>query len=265
MANLTSERLQELRRIAETATPGPWRIIPGTNVFSVVAPETQNQRYPYYRWAVIADTDPSSVDGEQAVANACYIAAFHPSTVLAMLDEIERLWREREVLATAVMGWQRYLERDLGTGRVHLTTLEAHEHALALLDGEKVGEAMSDRCPKCGAEQPKPIDIEGPWSYYGEFFHEIDGNDCIRRQLEQAKAEIERLRREREVLAAGLIDSEECVKVLLDLFPNDVRPGVASVVDMMGRRRRTALALLDGEEQLGGHAPRQSAREEGQE
>ena len=58
--------------------------------------------------------------------------------------------------------------------------------------------------------------------------------------------EIERLRREREVLAAGLIDSEECMKVLLDLFPDDVRPGVAGVVDRMGRRRRTALALLEG-------------------
>jgi len=63
----------------------------------------------------------------------------------------------------------------------------------------------------------------------------------------ESKAEIERLRREREMLAAGLIDSEECVKVLLDLFPDDVRPGVAGVVDRMGRRRRTALALLDGE------------------
>src|SRR5690606_16158408 len=58
------------------------------------------------------------------------------------------------------------------------------------------------------------------------FFAEFD-RDTVLALL----GEIERLRREREVLAAGLIDSEECVKVLLDLFPDDVRPGVAGVVD----------------------------------
>lgn len=53
--------------------------------------------------------------------------------------EIERLRREREMLAEAVMGWQRYLERDVGTEIVHVRTLEAHGRALALLDGEKGG------------------------------------------------------------------------------------------------------------------------------
>ena len=138
VSEMTAERLAELRRIAEAATPGPWRI-PGAHVFRVVAPETQNQGDPYYPWAVIADADPHSVDGEQAAVNACYIAAFHPPTVLALLDEIERLRREREVLAEAVMGWQRYLERDVGTEIVHIRTLEAHGGALALLSSEKGG------------------------------------------------------------------------------------------------------------------------------
>ena len=53
--------------------------------------------------------------------------------------EIERLRREREVLAEAVMGWQRYLERDVGTEIVHVRTLEAHGRALALLGGEEGG------------------------------------------------------------------------------------------------------------------------------
>ena len=53
--------------------------------------------------------------------------------------EIERLRRDREVLAEAVGGWQRYLERDVGTEIVHVRTLEAHGRALALLGGEEGG------------------------------------------------------------------------------------------------------------------------------
>ena len=68
-----------------------------------------------------------------------FIPAFAPATALALLDEIERLRREREVLAEAVMGWQRYLERDVGTEIVHIRTLEAHGRALALLGGEEGG------------------------------------------------------------------------------------------------------------------------------
>lgn len=52
MADLTPGRLQELRRIAESATPGPW------------------------------------------ASSMQYISAFDPTTVLALLDEIERLRRE---------------------------------------------------------------------------------------------------------------------------------------------------------------------------
>lgn len=57
MAGLTLERLQELRRIAEAATPGPEEII-----------------------------TPSH-------------PVFDSTTVLVLLDEIERLRRERKVLA----------------------------------------------------------------------------------------------------------------------------------------------------------------------
>jgi len=85
----------------------------------------------------ICDTQESGegFTPEAMDANARHIATFDPPTVLALLDEIERLRREREVLAEAVMGWQRYLERDVGTEIVHIRTLEAHGRALALLEG----------------------------------------------------------------------------------------------------------------------------------
>ena len=66
MADLTPERMQELRRIAEAATPGPWAF--------------PHQKDPYGCYLL-----PLSEN------NASYIAAFDPTTVLALLDEIERL------------------------------------------------------------------------------------------------------------------------------------------------------------------------------
>lgn len=182
MADLTPDRLQELRRIAEAATPGPWGI-PGENVFRVVAPETQNQGDPYYRWAVIADADPSSVDGEQAAANACYIAAFHPPTVLAMLDEIERLRRELDTLAGVVGAvrqaepWLRRLARvgrcskcD-GIGRISYPSTTTWRGGIG---GQMVTEDVCDRCWGSGDEERKGVDLRA------------------------MEAEIERLRRERE-------------------------------------------------------------------
>ena len=61
MTDLTPDHLAKLRRIAEAATPGLWEI-PVANVVQ-------------------------------------YFATFDPPMVLAMLDEIERLRRERETLA----------------------------------------------------------------------------------------------------------------------------------------------------------------------
>src|SRR5690606_3798435 len=114
MSGMTSERLEELRRIAEAATPGPWGMNPENGLVDEAATLTPVCGMVWVRTE------------EQTLANATHIASFDPSTVLVLLDEIERLRRERAVLAEAVMGWQRYLERDVGTETVHVRTLEAH-------------------------------------------------------------------------------------------------------------------------------------------
>src|SRR5690606_12036970 len=100
MADLTPERLQELRRIAEAAVPGKW----------------------------------SGQDFQLAMT---------PRTALALLDEIERLRRERDVLAEALKHvWTcencecaTCLE---GTG-LSLRAYRALGGAMDLLDGEKGG------------------------------------------------------------------------------------------------------------------------------
>ena len=101
MSGMTSDRLEELRRIAEAATPGPEEII-----------------------------TPSH-------------PVFDSTTVLVLLDEIERLRREREVLAELLK--HVYTCEDCecalcpeGTG-LSYGAYRALGEAMDLLDGEKGG------------------------------------------------------------------------------------------------------------------------------
>lgn len=77
MNELTDERLAEMRRIAEAATPGEWKADgPAGNLDSSEC-----------RVAEVV------VWGE---ADAQHIAAFDPPTALALLDELERLREEMD-------------------------------------------------------------------------------------------------------------------------------------------------------------------------
>src|SRR5690606_403285 len=92
MSGMTSDRLEELRRIAEAATPGPWAV----NPFKATVDEMPSM-LPIcgLLWPTEERTE------EQSFANANYIAECNPTTALALLDENERLRRERKVLADA--------------------------------------------------------------------------------------------------------------------------------------------------------------------
>src|SRR5690554_837659 len=82
MADLTPDRLQELRRIAESATPGPWAVNPFKALVDEMATLTP----------VCAMLWPTELrTEEQTLSNALHIAAFDPTTCLALLDEIECL------------------------------------------------------------------------------------------------------------------------------------------------------------------------------
>ena len=81
MTELTRERLQELRRIAEAATPGPWEWDKYLNLFSATGK--------------VVLTEPFSPDNPDVVEarpeDLDYIETFNPETALALLDEIKRL------------------------------------------------------------------------------------------------------------------------------------------------------------------------------
>lgn len=111
MADLTSDRLQELRRIAETATPGPWAVNPFKALVVEMATLTP----------VCAMLWPTELrTEEQTLSNAQHIAAVDPTTCLALLDRIEELERENGELYRRI----ERLEAKLARQRVVLRRLQ---------------------------------------------------------------------------------------------------------------------------------------------
>lgn len=84
---LTDARLAELERLAREATSGPWTT-DGPFIFPPRDTIPPGARENYYRVASVSVAYRSSAE---MLADAAYIAAANPSTVLAMLDEIRLL------------------------------------------------------------------------------------------------------------------------------------------------------------------------------
>lgn len=89
----------ELRRLAKAATPGPWScnrhwaIVGGPTLeFTNGAAQQQIAMACWQSW----------MHEEELRNNAEFIAANNPKTVLALLDEIDRLKAENEVLRGAL-------------------------------------------------------------------------------------------------------------------------------------------------------------------
>lgn len=106
----TSEKLAELKAVAEAATPGPWyrkdAEANGTyGIEYIDAVKGDPQREGGY--SEIADCSdvrrwegriPKNVDPDQLKANATHIATFDPPEVLTLIAEIEILREEIERL-----------------------------------------------------------------------------------------------------------------------------------------------------------------------
>ena len=101
----------ELRRKAKAATPGPWRLgdwdnfepdcfhpvlciytTDGDFVTALVPDEDyDDEDYDWYSWEQVYADEVTTRLGE-------YIAAADPDTILAVLDELEQVQRERDGL-----------------------------------------------------------------------------------------------------------------------------------------------------------------------
>lgn len=108
MSDITPERIEELRRLAEEATPGPWALIakggPQGNYFSIWNPEKG--------WIILDRVLNLYGEGDRV---ATYIAAANPATMLALLDALEEARREHaecDIVAENWEEWGRSWERD---------------------------------------------------------------------------------------------------------------------------------------------------------
>lgn len=86
----------ELRRLAEAATPGPWRVQTGCSWRRIGTDSGDGDvlrpcTHPHDGWPDIA----------APVENLEYIAAANPKTTIALLDEIDRLKAENEAILAA--------------------------------------------------------------------------------------------------------------------------------------------------------------------
>lgn len=79
---------EELRKLAEAATPGPWEWLSFTSRNSYFPIMAENQK--------IMVCDAGFGKAEKATNNSAYIAAANPQQVIALLDEIAQLRAEVE-------------------------------------------------------------------------------------------------------------------------------------------------------------------------
>lgn len=84
---------KELRRVAEAATPGPWRMVPDERTYrDLNGHPTGNEYIAGYD----VHSDAREIIGCEGInpaqeTDAAFIAAANPATVLALLDRVERL------------------------------------------------------------------------------------------------------------------------------------------------------------------------------
>lgn len=81
MSEMTPDRLRGLRRIAEAATPGPWEVVGLAGYGGPYALRMPHQSGRTWY----------GVEGIKRREDAEYFVAMNRNTVLALLDEIERL------------------------------------------------------------------------------------------------------------------------------------------------------------------------------
>lgn len=96
----------ELARLAEAATRGPWEACSTYDRYaSVRLPNGPNCRSGKKKLLTMART-LNSVSGAQAAADAAFIAAANPATVLALLAENAALRGERDRIAGESIWWK---------------------------------------------------------------------------------------------------------------------------------------------------------------
>jgi hypothetical protein len=88
----TTERIAELKRLAEKATPGPWR----ATQYHVIAQETED------RLGFDLNTKSANGNRDDARHLAAYIAAVSPQAILSLIERIAELEKLNAELVKAL-------------------------------------------------------------------------------------------------------------------------------------------------------------------
>lgn len=104
------EELNELRKIAEQATPGPWTVMdvndPGEGVNFIDVHQDGKS------WEVVSRRLPDRHDDrDQMSADATHIATFDPPTVLALITELETFRRRLDAMRRQRDGYRNQLRK----------------------------------------------------------------------------------------------------------------------------------------------------------
>ena len=90
-----------LRELAQNAAPGPWTQWEGRGWVHAGTTEANAEGYMAGTHGQVCRTDCGDFSDAQEIKNAEYIASANPATVLALLDELDRL---RKVESTTLQG-----------------------------------------------------------------------------------------------------------------------------------------------------------------
>ncbi|RTP54991.1 ead/Ea22-like family protein [Enterobacter hormaechei] len=127
---------QALREVAEKATPGRWEYYPGnTSIEYNVDSMDEDQGSIVY-------VDSGDFTQKQTDLNGAFIAASNPTTVLALLDELEASYSrigELEVIATDYgIKFQKAQDAMKHQSLLHKSQMEAAEKRIAELEAREV-------------------------------------------------------------------------------------------------------------------------------
>jgi len=125
---MTDDDIKRLRRLAEQATPGPWRV--------------NMKGHSYHEVARVNDLEvapPDSVELAHCADDAAYIAAVSPDVVLGLIDEVLTSRRRIGALTTLTDAQTARLQSYMNDGAKRaeaINTLASEREANALLTDE---------------------------------------------------------------------------------------------------------------------------------
>ncbi|HGA5418725.1 TPA: ead/Ea22-like family protein [Salmonella enterica subsp. enterica serovar Chester] len=167
MSNIDIDK-QALREVAERATKGPWKVFSDidTKTFAIHTPRDKRCEN-VIKWGGF-DCQPN------AEANAEFIAAANPATVLALLDENIQLQREKdaiEAVALALRDDMRQAREQLEAAERSIAELERSETQL-INERDAAESALNDAYKAVMGQAPE-------WSNWFSFENAIDEIELV--------------------------------------------------------------------------------------